>query len=94
MKRLGFAFFCLLLLAPGLAAARSFTDSGGRAVVLPEHPVIRLKAAPSRLRHLADDGGPVRGLRDEPFRRLAGEAEQNQVLSHDHHPTCKDADLI
>ncbi len=57
-----------------------------RAVVLPEHPVVRLKSAPSRLRHLADDSGLVRGLRNEPSRCLAGEAEQNQVLSHFHQP--------
>ena len=36
MKRLAAAFFCLLLLAPGLAAARSITDSGGRKVELPD----------------------------------------------------------
>jgi iron complex transport system substrate-binding protein len=36
MKRLAAAFFCLLLLAPGFAAARSISDSGGRKVDLPD----------------------------------------------------------
>ena len=50
------------------------------AVVLPEHPVIRFQAAATGLRQLPDDSRPVRGLGDEPFHRLTGEAEQNQVL--------------
>ena len=57
-----------------------------RAVVLSEHPVVRFKAAASRPRQLPDDSCPVRGLGDEPFHRLTGEAEQNQVLCHYYHP--------
>ncbi|HLI19605.1 MAG TPA: iron ABC transporter substrate-binding protein [Stellaceae bacterium] len=36
MKRLVLAILCLLWVAPGLAAARSITDSGGRSVQLPD----------------------------------------------------------
>ena len=57
-----------------------------RAVVLSEHPVVRFEASPSRLRQLPHDSCPVGGLRNEPFHRLAGEAEQNQVLRHHYHP--------
>src|SRR6516162_6942566 len=66
----------------------------GCAVVLPEHPVVRLKAAPNRLRQLPHHGRPVVGLVDEPFDRLAGEAEQKQVLCHHDHPQVHGVALI
>jgi hypothetical protein len=58
----------------------------GRAVVLSEHPVVRLKAAADRLHQLPHHRCPVGGLRDEPLDRLAGEAEQEQVFCHHYHP--------
>src|SRR5580704_18928759 len=53
-------------------------DDDSRAVVLSEHPVVRLKPAADRLRQSPDRGCPVGGVVDKPFDRLASEAEQKQ----------------
>src|SRR5271166_3324756 len=55
------------------------------AVVASEHPVVRFKPADGP-RHPPHDSCPVRGRGDEPFDRLIGEAEQDQVLCHYYHP--------
>lgn len=46
MKRLAAVLLCLLLIAPGLAAARSITDSGGRKVELPDNVTKAWPAGP------------------------------------------------
>src|SRR5215831_12246135 len=62
-------------------------------VVLPEHPVVALKAAPDRFHHPLDDCCPVRGVGDKPPDRFATEVEQSHVFRHHNHPQCTNPDL-
>jgi hypothetical protein len=55
-------------------------------IVLPEHPVVALKAATNGLHQPPDGRCPVRRAHDELFDGLAAEAEQSEVFRHHNHP--------